>query len=144
VFSVALVAFGGTASQAQNTPEEALKAWTEAYATMDGKRTAAVYTDDARLWGTNSREQSVGREGITAYFSRPRPGVASIAVTVGEHTVRPLGDGAAVASGHYTFRMNKSDGTHQESRARFSMAIMRGSDGKWLIADHHSSPLPAQ
>jgi ketosteroid isomerase-like protein len=43
-----------------------LKAWTEAYATMDGQRTAAVYTDDARLWGTNSREQSVGRDGIKA------------------------------------------------------------------------------
>jgi uncharacterized protein (TIGR02246 family) len=138
-----LVTFSGSSSEAQSSPEELLKAWTEAYATMDGQRTSAVYTDDARLWGTSSHQQSVGRDSITAYFARSRPGVASITVTIAEHSIRPLAEGAAVASGHYAFRMNRTDGTQQQTHARFSMAMVRGTDGKWLIADHHSSPLPA-
>ena len=60
-----VVTFSTTSSKAQSSPKEVLKTWAEAYATMDGQRASAVYTDHARLWGTNSREQSVGREGRT-------------------------------------------------------------------------------
>ena len=141
--TVMLVAFGVTSSQAQTSPEELLNAWSEAYATMDGQRTSALYTDDARLWGTASHLQNIGRDSITGYFSRARPGVTNISVSIEDHSVRPLAEGASAASGSYTFRMNKSDGTVQETAARFSMAMVRGTDGKWRIADHHSSPLPA-
>ncbi len=119
----------------------ALHAWADAYGTMDGSRTAAVYTENARLWGTTSREQNVGRASIEGYFSRPRPGVTSISVAFGDYGVQPLGDRGAVASGHYTFTMKRVDGTETQLPARFSMSFVRGDDGIWRIADHHSSPL---
>jgi uncharacterized protein (TIGR02246 family) len=143
IICTSLITLGSTSSKAQGTPEELLAAWSEAYATMDGQRTSGLYTDDARLWGTASHLQNIGRDSITGYFSRARPGVTSISVSIEDHSVRPLAEGASVASGSYTFRMNKSDGTVQETAARFSMAMVRGTEGKWQIADHHSSPLPA-
>ena len=119
----------------------ALRAWADAYGTMDGPRTAAVYTENARLWGTTSREQNVGRASIESYFSRSRPGVTSISVAFGDYGVQQLGDRAAVASGYYTFAMKRADGTEAQLPARFSMTFVRGDDGIWRIADHHSSPL---
>ncbi len=120
----------------------ALRAWGDAYGTMDGPRTAAVYTANARLWGTTSREQNIGRASIESYFSRPRPGVTSISVAFGDHAVQQLSDRTAVASGHYTFTMRRADGTETQLPARFSMTLVQGDDGIWRIADHHSSPLP--
>jgi hypothetical protein len=49
--SFTLFVSSATTSQAQDSPAEVLKAWMEAYASMDGQRASAVYTEDARLWG---------------------------------------------------------------------------------------------
>jgi uncharacterized protein (TIGR02246 family) len=123
-------------------PGALLQAWAEAYASNDGARCAALYTEDARLWGSVSREQTVGRAAIAAYFGRVRPGATGISVSFGEHAVRVLADGVALASGHYTFRRTRADGTESQEPSRFSMAMVRGADGIWRIADHHSSRLP--
>jgi hypothetical protein len=54
----------------------------------------------------------------------------------------PVAEGVAVASGHYTFSRRRADGTEQQEPSRFSMVLVRGADGLWRIADHHSSRLP--
>src|SRR4051812_34455956 len=61
----ALVAVLFIAEQAHGTEkdaEAALKAWAEAYDARDGEKSAAVYAQDARLWGTVSQKQTVGRD----------------------------------------------------------------------------------
>ncbi|MES2710254.1 MAG: SgcJ/EcaC family oxidoreductase [Pseudomonadota bacterium] len=127
---------------AQATPEATLRAWSEAYATNEGPRAAAVYAPDAVLWGSVSRQLTVGRDAITAYFGRVRPGLAGIAVEFGEYQMQPLGEGVAVAAGHYTFIQRRADGTENREPSRFSMVLARGADGVWRIANHHSSRLP--
>ncbi len=127
----------------QSDPSALLRAWSEAYATVDGQRVAALYVEDARLWGTTDREQTVGRAALATRFGRARPGTAAISVVFGEHRLRMLGETIAVASGHYTFRQRRADGTDIQNPSRFSMVMMRSQDGIWRIVDHHSSRLPA-
>jgi uncharacterized protein (TIGR02246 family) len=144
IFAAAFVPLAAQATEAASDPAALLQAWAAAYATNDGPRAAALYTEDARLWGSVSRQQTLGRQAIAGYFGRVRPGAAGIAVRFGEHGVRMLADGVAAASGHYTFVRRQTDGTEQLEPSRFSMAMVRGADGTWRIADHHSSRLPAQ
>ncbi|HYF06221.1 MAG TPA: nuclear transport factor 2 family protein [Acetobacteraceae bacterium] len=132
------------AAQGPVDPPALLRAWAEAYATNDGPRAAALYTEDARLWGSVSREQTVGHAAIARYFGRARPGAAQIAVRFGEHGLRLLSADVAVASGHYTFLRRNAEGVESEEPSRFSMTMLRGADGAWRIADHHSSRLPRE
>jgi uncharacterized protein (TIGR02246 family) len=144
LFMVGCVAMPRAAMAADmpTDPAAALRAWAEAYATNEGPRAAALYTEDARLWGSVSREQTVGRAAIAAYFGRVRPGATAISVSFGEFALRTLSDSVAVASGFYTFNRKRADGTDAPEPSRFSMVIVKGQDGAWRIADHHSSRLP--
>ncbi|MCB4821844.1 SgcJ/EcaC family oxidoreductase [Roseicella aerolata] len=144
LFLAALVPFALPAAGQPADPAGLLRAWAEAYASNDGPRCAALYTEDARLWGSTSREQTVGRAAIAAYFGRVRPGATAISVSFGEHAVREVAQGVALASGHYSFRRQRADGTEAQEPSRFSMAMLRGADGAWRIADHHSSRLPPE
>jgi uncharacterized protein (TIGR02246 family) len=128
---------------AQTEPADVLRAWSGAYATVDGARVAALYTEDARVWGTTSREQTVGRAAIAEYFGRQRPDAVAISVAFGEHALRKIGETTAVTSGHYTFSRRSADGRENPLPSRFSMVLSRGEDGLWRIVDHHSSRLPA-
>lgn len=130
----------GAPAAAQSSPEDALAAWATAYAAMDGTRSAAVYAPDARLWGTAARTQTVGRDAILTYFNAGRQNLQSRMVVVGEHAIQRFGD-TAVASGHYEFRNTRIDGSSTVRPARFSMTIVN-QNGRWMIANHHSSLLP--
>ena len=118
-------------------------AWAEAYGTNQGPPAAAMYTSDATLWGSVSRERTIGTAAIAEYFGRTRPGVASNTVTLGDYSLREIAPGVAVASGVYTFHRRMADGSASSDPSRFSMTFVRGADGLWRIADHHSSRLPA-
>jgi uncharacterized protein (TIGR02246 family) len=125
---------------AQSTPAEALAAWASAYAAMSGEKSAAVYAADARLWGTASRAQTVGRDAIRDYFDAGSRNLRSRTVVIGEHAIQLLGD-VAVASGHYEFRNTRNDGASTARPSRFSMTLA-SQGGRWLIVNHHSSQLP--
>ncbi|UPY35284.1 SgcJ/EcaC family oxidoreductase [Sediminicoccus sp. KRV36] len=139
---IALSLACGSAQASAPDPASLLQAWAAAYATNDGAQAAARYTADARLWGSVSREQTVGSAAIAAYFARVRPGATGIDVRFGEFALRMLAPGIAVASGHYTFLRRLPDGSEGQEPSRFSMVMVRGTDGLWRIADHHSSRLP--
>ena len=121
--------------------EETLRAWADAYDARDGEKSAAVYAQDARLWGTVSQKQTVGRDAIRGYFDAGKT-LTARHVEIGEHACRAF-ETVAVCSGHYTFQRTPQEGAAQNDPARFSMTIVK-RDGRWEIADHHSSLLPAQ
>lgn len=125
----------------QEEVEAALQDWAAAYAARDGERSAALYAPDARLWGTASRRQTIGRPGIAQYFVVTGRGMRSRSAEFGEHATRVFGD-VAVSSGRYDFHRIREDGAPFDTAARFSMVLLRQPDGRWLIVDHHSSPLP--
>ena len=135
-----LIVMIATPAAAQSSPEEALGGWAAAYAAMSGEKSAASYAADARLWGTASRTQTVGREAIRAYFDAGSRNLQSRSVLIGEHAIQRFGD-TAVASGHYEFRNTRADGVSTARPARFSMTLV-SQNGRWLIANHHSSLLP--
>jgi uncharacterized protein (TIGR02246 family) len=137
-----LVALLAVPAHAADTPAGALTAWQAAYATNDGALAAATYTANATLWGSTSREVTIGRAAITDYFGRRRPGAVAISVTFGEHTLRQVTPDVAVAIGHYTFVRTRADGSTQPEPSRFSMTLVREAEGGWKIASHHSSRLP--
>lgn len=139
---LALSLISGSAAAAAPDAASLLRGWATAYATNDGGRAAAQYTADARLWGSVSREQTVGTTAIATYFARVRPGATGIDVRFGEFALRELAPDVAVASGHYTFLRRLTDGSEGQEPSRFSMVLVRGADGLWRIADHHSSRLP--
>ena len=144
VLVFALVAVLFIAEQAHGTEkdaEAALKAWAEAYDARDGEKSAAVYAQDARLWGTVSQKQTVGRDAIRGYFDAGKT-LKARHVEIGDHACRAF-ETVAVCSGHYTFQRTPQEGAPQNDPARFSMTIVK-RDGGWQIADHHSSLLPAQ
>jgi uncharacterized protein (TIGR02246 family) len=135
-----VVVLAAAPAAAQSSPEEALAAWAAAYAALDGEKSAAVYAPDARLWGTSSRTQTVGRDAIRDYFNAGRQNLASRFVTLGEHATQAFG-ATAVVSGHYAFSNTRPGGAPAVRPARFSMTMIN-QDGRWLIANHHSSVLP--
>lgn len=139
---VMLLLISGQAGAGAPDPASLIQAWAAAYAANQGPPAAAQYTEDARLWGSVSREQTVGAAAISAYFARVRPGATGIDVRFGDFGLRELAPGVAVASGHYTFLRRLPDGSEGQEPSRFSMVMVRGADGFWRIADHHSSRLP--
>ncbi len=145
VATVALAVVAGIAAAA--TPqmpardvEAVITQWAEAFATLDGAKSVAVYADDARLWGTIAQEPAVGHDAIRAYFDSGRQRAKARHVVIGAHATRVYGT-TAVSSGRYDFHSVLHDGTSTVRRARFSLTFVQ-RDGRWQIVDHHSSEVP--
>ena len=54
--------------------------------------------------------------------------------------IRAYGGDTAINTGSYVFTY-KMDGQMVQLPARYSFTLVK-TDGKWLIADHHSSAMP--
>ena len=128
------------ASFAAETPQTILKAWADAYATRSGDALAVVYAKDAHLWGTVSKEPTIGIEQIKEYFEKGGQSVNVRSVTFGK-TNTVLRTDSAFISGQYQFSATMKDGSPRETAARFSLALVKDGD-TWRIVDHHSSALP--
>ena len=61
-------------------------------------------------------------------------------VALGEQLIRVYGN-TAINRGYYTFSYAK-DGETKTIPARYSFTYVKDGD-RWMIADHHSSALPA-
>ncbi|CAB1102342.1 unnamed protein product [Ectocarpus sp. CCAP 1310/34] len=108
------------------------------------KKTAALYAEDAVLWGTVSEEVRDTPEQIYAYFDyfARLPELRVVEYT--PVAVRVYGD-FAIQAGTYTFAFQGADGATVEKRARFSFTFRRdrpGSPQPWTIVEHHSSSMP--
>jgi uncharacterized protein (TIGR02246 family) len=112
--------------------------WKTAYDANDNVAVAKLYAADAILHGTRSRDLTIGREGITKYFT--------VVVGTGnkvefrERELKVLNDRAIMVVGFNDFLRNKGGHLTPEP-ARFTMVLVKqGND--WLIAHHHSSLRP--
>ena len=118
---------------------EATSSWVAAYNSRDPSRIAAMYDSEAVLWGTTSTTIRTSPAAIWDYFkdAAKRPDAR---VNVTDQNIRVVGE-MAVNSGTYTFA-DVREGKAVSSPARFTF-VFRNRSGRWLIADHHSSRVPA-
>jgi uncharacterized protein (TIGR02246 family) len=118
---------------------EATAAWVAAYNSRDPARITAMYDPEAVLWGTTSPTIRTNPAAIAEYFkdAGKRP---EARVTVTDQNIRVVGD-MAVNSGTYTFSDTR-EGKAVSNPSRFTL-VFRNRNGRWLVADHHSSRVPA-
>jgi len=116
-----------------------MEAWAAAFSAETPEAILALYAEDAVLWGTLSPVRRVGAEAIRDYFERVFP-FAARKVTFQDPLIRMHGD-TALNTGAYTFSWEKG-GETVTIAARYSFACVK-RNGRWLIADHHSSVMPA-
>ena len=117
----------------------ATQAWADAFNSRDPQRVRALYAPDAVFWGTSSPILRDTPALIAEYFAG-LPSRPNERVELGASSARVYGD-IAINSGSYTFT-DVRDGKPVRRPARFTF-VFRQVDGRWLIADHHSSAAPA-
>lgn len=118
---------------------DATSAWVAAYNSRDPSRITAMYDPEAVLWGTTSATIRATPAAIADYFkdAAKRPDAR---VNVTDQNIRVVGE-MAVNTGTYTFA-DVREAKAVSNPARFTF-VFRNRDGRWLIADHHSSRVPA-
>ena len=98
-----------------------------------------LYADDGVLWGTLSTTIRSDRAGLQAYFVNACKVLPKLTVEFKDPLIRVYGD-TAINNGTYIFSYEK-DGEMVKLPARYSFTLVK-RDGRWLIADHHSSTMP--
>lgn len=146
VGTVALVAAllaGAAPASAQlvDTPQNLLKAWTEAYASRKGEPMTRVYTSDAHLWGSQAREPAIGIANIKAHYDRTAQNVAERSATITKVQIVPR-KRVTLVTGTMELKAKLKDGTARNNQARFSMSIIREARRQWAILSHHVSLVP--
>jgi uncharacterized protein (TIGR02246 family) len=112
--------------------------WNAALATGDPQKVADLYAPEAVLLPTLSNKMRSDRAGIVDYFtkflaSKPQGKIDSEFIDV-------LDADSAINTGIYTFTLMQ-DGRPQQVQARYTY-VYEHRDGRWLIANHHSSAMP--
>ncbi len=137
-FSVALICPSTAFAQANPSDADAIvDAWAAAFNECSPDKLAALYDPAATLWGTNSPTLATTQESVRSYFAAACAQQPPIKVSLGARTTRGFGCGA-VSAGTYSF---VRDG--KPFPARFSFTLI-SKDGKWVIVQHHSSPMPVR
>lgn len=124
------------------TLEAVLTAWSAAHGAGQAAPVATLYTPDARLWGEASPREGVGHADIARYFATISFGPAPVRIRVEQRHMREMGP-IALVSGRFTLIHEGWDGAPIEEPCRFTLALARGADGRWRIAEEHISRLPA-
>lgn len=122
----------------------AMNAWKDSLgAACSGGGAAKIlplYADDGVLWGTLSATIRDDRAELEDYFVTACVKLPKLTVEFKDPLIRVYGGDTAINSGSYIFTYEK-DGKAAQLPARYSFTLVK-RDGKWLIADHHSSELP--
>jgi len=119
---------------------QATQSWVSAFNACNANEAAALYDSEAVLWGTVAPVVISSPIGIQQYFERACSSSPQPKVVLGEQLVRVYGE-TAINSGSYTFTVFPG-GQPRQVPARYSFTY-RKKEGRWLIVDHHSSPVPA-
>ena len=112
--------------------------WNAALQTGSPELVASLYAPDGVLLPTVSNRVRTTRAEIVDYFQhflalQPRG-------TINQSFIRVMGPDLALHSGIYTFDVVR-DGRPEQVTARFDY-LYRRVNGRWLIANHHSSKMP--
>lgn len=122
---------------AQAGPDEdavAVRAnWEKVYNAGNVDAFVALYTPDAHLFGSTP-QLATGADGVRGYFTKLPPGIQ---VKMGDQKAIAAGPNVLLSSGFAEFSLK--NGTVLPFRLTFAMVKI---DGKWLIAQHHGSPVP--
>jgi uncharacterized protein (TIGR02246 family) len=114
--------------------------WGETLGQNDPDKVVALYAPDAVLWGTLSPTVRADRAALRDYFVTAFKVLPNLKVSFGQQLIRVYGT-TAVNTGYYTFSFGR-DGETKTLPARYSFTLV--NDGQtWMIADHHSSAMPA-
>jgi uncharacterized protein (TIGR02246 family) len=141
VLSLVLLAGAQAAwAQAREEVAAAVAKWTELFVDDNPDVILALYAPDAVLWGTLSPTIRQGPAALREYFVAAFKALPGHKVTFGEQLIRVYGN-TAINSGYYTFSYVK-DGETKMIPARYTFVYVKGDKG-WIIADHHSSAVPA-
>lgn len=104
----------------------------------DGSDMASLYTKQGILLAT-FKTYVQGHAEITKYFDDLS---CKDSLTVSTQRITTASVGAmAYATGLYTFSYKNADGSTTKVPARFTF-VYEKKDGKWLVANHHSSKDP--
>jgi uncharacterized protein (TIGR02246 family) len=112
--------------------------WAEAFTAHDLDRIVGFYSKDATVWGTNALTLRTTPEEVRSFF-RSTFRIPNVKISFDNQTIHVHGN-AAVAAGHYTFTAGSGDNVESHI-ARYSFTFLK-QDERWLIIDHHSSPMP--
>lgn len=137
-FAVA-VAFSAPAAAA---PEDDVAAvteeWAKAFAEHNVDKMASFYAKDAVVWGTNALSLRSTPEEVRGFFQDTFR-IPGVRITFDSKTIRVFGN-VAVVAGNYTFIASSGD-QGQSTLARYSFTFLKEGE-RWMIVDHHSSPMP--
>lgn len=121
--------------------EAAYAAWIKALGGGKADAIVALYKPDAILLATLKNEPIINQKDRLEYFEGLTK-KKDLKVTPQTTYYNIYGDNVAVVSGTYTFSFIDDAKEKKEVPARFSFVFEKGADGKWLVANHHSSELP--
>jgi uncharacterized protein (TIGR02246 family) len=133
--TILLVLFVAPAAKA-GPNEDAVAAravWEQVYNAGDADKFAAIYTKDAMLFGSTA-QLFTGTDGVRTYFSKLPAGIK---VKMGDQQAIAAGPDALLSSGFADFTL--ANGTVLPFRLTLAFVKV---DGKWLVAQHHGSPVP--
>lgn len=99
-----------------------------------------LYSPDALLWATVSKQKRDSSQEVRDYFEvfAKLPDLKA----EGYKPVIRVYDNVAINSGYYTFTYQGDGGKRVVVPARYTFVYTKGSDGKWMIVEHHSSAIP--
>ncbi len=140
---VSLIVLGMAPTAFAGPKEEVAAAtakWAELFTSDNPDPILALYAKDGILWGTLSPARRDDPAAIRDYFVKAFAALPGHKVAFGDQRIRVYGN-TAINTGYYTFSFMK-DGQAKTLPARYSFTYVK-QGGKWLIADHHSSAMPA-
>lgn len=129
-----------TAAAAAATPEEAVAAVEQSWRSGSAEAAMAHYAPDAVVFSTQTLPPTRDRNVVTretADFMAMKP--ADFTVT--ERNLQKLDEDSAISSGIVAFTAEVGP-ARQMLRARFTQALQRQEDGRWLIVHEHMSLPP--
>jgi uncharacterized protein (TIGR02246 family) len=107
--------------------------WEQTFNSGDADKIAALYTKDAMMFGSTA-QLFTGTDGVRTYFSKLPAGIK---VKMGDQQAIAHGPDLLFSSGFADFTL--ANGTVLPYRLTLALVKV---DGKWLVAQHHGSPVP--
>ena len=117
--------------------QQTLMRWVEAFNAGKPDEVAALYTENAKLWGTISPSLTSTPSDVRAYFDRAAK--SGLKVRIIDQATNEIADTVIIA-GRYDFERIQ-DGKTVDIPVRYSFVLVKQGD-MWKIAHQHSSPLP--